>query len=223
VSGGAYGIDIAVHRGVLAAGGQAVVVLAGGLDRLYPRGNERVLAKARAEQLVLSEAKPGVSPTRWRFLERNRLIAAMSAATVVVEAARRSGALSTANAAAGLGRPLGAVPGPVTSMTSVGCHYLLRNREATCVTGAGDLVELISGLDATREAQDSLFGPVSDPLDLRVLDALPRRNGVDTAELAGRVGITPRQAQAALGRLSLTGEAVMTGGRWRRAFPAGGR
>ena len=123
VSGGAYGIDAAAHRGALAAdGGATIAVLAGGLDRLYPRGNTELLERIRDRHLVLSEAPPGTAPTRWRFLARNRLIAALSQATVVVEAAWRSGALSTARLADQLSRPVGAVPGPITSAASAGCQ-----------------------------------------------------------------------------------------------------
>src|SRR5699024_9693177 len=142
VSGGAFGIDAAAHRAVLGARGRTVAVLAGGVDRLYPRGNEGLLSAVAGSGAVVSAQPPGTGVTRYRFLDRNRLIAALSGATVVVEAAARSGALSTAAWADALGRPVGAVPGPVTSVASVGCHMLLRDRGAVLVGRTADVVEL---------------------------------------------------------------------------------
>lgn len=126
VSGGAYGIDGTAHRATIAAGGTTVAVLAGGLDRYYPAGHQQLLERVADTGAVISESPIDAPPTRFRFLERNRLIAAMAAATVVVEAGGRSGSLSTAHLARGLGRIVGAVPGPVTSGTSTGCHELIR-------------------------------------------------------------------------------------------------
>jgi DNA protecting protein DprA len=144
VSGGAYGIDVAAHRGALSAGGITVALLAGGVDRTYPAGNRDLLESlAREHGAVVAECPPGTAPVRSRFLLRNRLIAALAGATVVVEAAWRSGALSTAAHAGALLRPLGAVPGPVTSMASVGCHRPLRDGAAVCVTSTADVLELI--------------------------------------------------------------------------------
>lgn len=143
VSGGAFGIDAAAHRGALAAGGPTVAVLAGGVDRAYPRGNEDLFATILASGAVVSEVPPGTAPTRSRFLLRNRLIAAGSGVTVVVEAAARSGALNTAGHAEALLRPVGAVPGAVTSAASVGCHRLIREGRAVCVTDADDVAELV--------------------------------------------------------------------------------
>jgi DNA processing protein len=142
ISGAAYGVEGAAHRGALAAGGPTIAVLACGIDIAYPRGHEQLIDQIARQGAVVSEIPPGFGPTRSRFLERARLIAAMSAATVVVEAASRSGALVTATAASALGRAVGAVPGPVTSVTSSGCHQLLRTG-ASCVTGADDVAELI--------------------------------------------------------------------------------
>src|SRR5450756_1961145 len=143
VSGGAYGIDAVAHRAALAAGGTTVAFLAGGVDRLYPAGNATLLAAIQESGgSLVSEVPPGSVPSKVRFLQRNRLIAAASRATVVVEAAWRSGALSTATHAAGLLRPVGAVPGPVTSAASAGCHRLLRDGCAVCVTDAADALPL---------------------------------------------------------------------------------
>jgi DNA processing protein len=135
VSGGAFGVDVAAHRGALAAGGRTVALLAGGIDRPTPAGNLAVLERIVDDGgALVAESPPGTPPSRARFLQRNRVIAALTGATVVVEAAWRSGALSTAARAAELLRPVGAVPGPITSTASVGCHRLLRDGAAVCVT-----------------------------------------------------------------------------------------
>lgn len=115
VSGAAFGIDGAAHRAALLAGGTTIAVLAGGVDRPYPRAHTHMLDRIAATGAVISEVPCGSEPTKWRFLQRNRVIAALGDATVVVEAGHRSGALNTAGHAAAMSRPLGAVPGPVTS------------------------------------------------------------------------------------------------------------
>jgi DNA processing protein len=148
VSGAAYGIDGMAHRATLVSGGTTVAFLAGGVDRLYPAAHHDLLLRVAASGAIVSELPCGTAPTKWRFLQRNRLIAAASDATVVVEAGRRSGSLNTAGHAAALGRPLGAVPGPVTSSTSAGCHRLLREYDAVCITSAADVVELVLGSSA---------------------------------------------------------------------------
>ncbi|WP_254069482.1 DNA-processing protein DprA [Herbiconiux sp. VKM Ac-2851] len=160
VSGGAYGIDGMAHRAALVSGGTTVAFLAGGVDRLYPAAHHDLLLRIAARGALVSELPCGASPTKWRFLQRNRLIAAMTRATVVVEAGHRSGSLNTAGHAAALGRPLGAVPGPVTSATSAGCHRLLREYDATCVTTPADVVELVLGPATDRP---SLLDPPPPP------------------------------------------------------------
>lgn len=142
ISGGAYGIDGAAHRATLASDQTTVAFLAGGVDRLYPSGHSGLLQRIIDRGLVIGELPCGSPPTRWRFLQRNRLIAAVATATVVVEAGRRSGSLNTAGHAAMMGRPLGAVPGPVTSPASSGCHRLIREYDAVCVTSAAEMAEL---------------------------------------------------------------------------------
>ena len=219
VSGAAYGIDAQAHRGALAGGGPTVAVVACGVDRAYPRGNEQLIERIAREGLVVSEVPPGSSPTRWRFVQRNRLIAALSRATVVVEAAWRSGAMITAGEAVSLGREVGAVPGPVTSAASAGCHRLLREG-AVCVTDADEIVELLSPIGAAPAPARS--APASehdglDPIDLRVFDALPVRSAVGVDRLAGTAGLDGPVVAAALGRLQLRGLAVEGGGLWRRA------
>lgn len=145
-SGGAYGIDGAAHRAALMSGGATVAWLAGGVDRMYPIGHAQLgdrIASAAGSALV-SEVALGSSPTRWRFLSRNRLLAAATQATVIVEAGFRSGSLNTAGHAASLGRPLGAVPGNVTSAASAGCHRLLREYDARVITTGAEALELIT-------------------------------------------------------------------------------
>lgn len=224
VSGGAYGIDTAAHRGALAVGGRSVAVMAGGVDRFYPRGSTDMLERLLDDGAVVAEAAPGASPGRHRFLARNRLIAAVTSATVVVEAALRSGALSTARHAAGVGRPLGAVPGPVTSMASAGCHRLLREQDATCVTGYEDVLELALPIGATlvRPGDDEPAASPAGFLDdldaeqARVLDAMPAVRAADTASIARTAGIDPQDVRAALGLLELAGRVEMSGSGWRR-------
>lgn len=145
VSGGAFGIDAAVHRGALAADGVTVLVSAGGLDRPYPPAHRNLYEQVRKRGLLISESPPGAAPHKHRFLTRNRIIAALSAATVVVEAAPRSGALNTAAHCRLIGRPVMAVPGPITSALSAGCHGLLRMEfePARLVTSVADVLEII--------------------------------------------------------------------------------
>ena len=219
VSGGAYGIDAAAHRGALTGGGATHVVLAGGVDRAYPVGNAHLLEEVvRAGGSLISEVPPGSTPTRGRFLQRNRLIAAASRATVVVEAAWRSGAASTAHHAARLLRPVGAVPGPVTSAASAGCHRLLRDGVAVCVTDADEVVELAGdvGADLTPVPAGSDLRPTDglDPVARRVHDGLSRRHARDTEEIAARAGTTLSQARAMLGLLELDGLARRVASGW---------
>jgi DNA processing protein len=148
ISGGAYGIDAAAHRGALAAEAVTIAVLACGVDYPYPAGHADLFAAIAGQGLVVSEWPPGCRPARTRFLVRNRVIAALGCGTVIVEAGERSGALNTARHAATLGKPLMAVPGPVTSAQSAGCHRIIRDWGASCVTRAADIIELLSPLSA---------------------------------------------------------------------------
>ncbi len=219
VSGGAYGIDARAHRAALAADGATVAVLACGVDRAYPRGNEQLLAEIARVGALVSEVPPGSAPTRWRFLERNRLIAALTAATVVVEAAWRSGAQSTARHAAQLARPVGAVPGPVTSALSAGCHRLLRDG-AVCVTDPAEVLELVGPMgqglpdlpEMPRRPHDGLSAE-----QILVLDALPVRSWAGTKALTRAAGLPYEQVVAGLGHLLGRGLAENDGSGWRRA------
>lgn len=220
VSGGAYGIDAAAHRGALGVDGATTAVLAGGVDRLYPAGNTTLLEAVMASGAVVSEVPPGSVPSRNRFLARNRIIAALGAATVVVEAAWRSGALSTAARAAELSRPVGAVPGPVTSVASAGCHRLMREQGAVCVTDATELLELAGGAgehlpDDDRPVPPGLLDDL-DPVARRVLDALPLRGFAPVPNVARAAGLPPSEVRAALGSLELDGRVRRAGATWAR-------
>ncbi|MFP5283112.1 MAG: DNA-processing protein DprA, partial [Actinomycetes bacterium] len=209
VSGGAYGIDAAAHRGALAAGGQTVCVLANGLDVAYPRGNSELLERMGREHLLVSELPPGATPTRVRFLARNRLIAALALGTVVVEAAYRSGARNTASWALQCGRQLMAVPGPVHSALSAGPHLMIRNGQATLVTGGADVLELVSALGTHTlvNPQGALrFTDHLDPSALAVYEAVPTRRRASVGEIALAAGVTLPACLAELGALEADGQ-----------------
>lgn len=217
VSGGAYGIDGAAHRAALGVGGATVAFLAGGVDRAYPAGHQTLLRQIVAEGAVVSEPPCGTAPTKWRFLARNRLIAALGQATVVVEAGWRSGSLNTAGHAATLGRPLGAVPGPVTSASSAGCHRLLREYDAQCVTSAREVRELWGQADPVPPGSEH-----RDPERTRLLDAMSTRSGQVAEELARRSGLSSARVRALLGLLQLEGSVELSNGGWRRTAATAG-
>lgn len=219
VSGGAFGIDAAAHRSALASGGVTIAFQAGGVDRFYPRAHEDLLTEIiRSGGAIVSEAPPGSAPMRQRFLSRNRLIAAQSQAVVVVEASWRSGALSTARHAADILRPLGAVPGPVTSMASAGCHRIIREGMAVCVTDTEEVLELIGPLEAGPQHQVHQPG-VLDDLDketARVLDSFPARSATTVDALIHIAGLAPHVVLRALGELQLAGRISRVGGKWKK-------
>jgi len=223
VSGGAYGIDAHAHRAALAGGSAAVptiAVMAGGVDRFYPSGNEDLLRAVCNQGAVLAEVPPGSAPTRYRFLQRNRLIAALAAVTVVVEARWRSGALNTAHHAETLGRAVGAVPGSVHSANSAGCHRLLRDGGAVCVTDAAEIAELASPSGVGLSAPGTAHAADHDGLtleDLILLDALPLRSTTSVDKLCAVAGLSADSVRAGLGRLGLLGLAASERGGWKRA------
>ena len=219
VSGGAYGIDGAAHRAALAVDGLTVAVLAGGIDVPYPAGHSSLLHRVGEEGLIVTEYPPRLRPQRHRFLTRNRLVAALSGATVVVEAGARSGAANTAAWAKALGRGVCAVPGPVTSSASVGCHVLLR-ADATLVTRADEVLELVGhagelAADPARPA--TLFDGLADD-ERRVYDALPARGARTVDEIAVGSGLPPTQVLGPLSLLEIAGLVVCQGGRWKLAL-----
>lgn len=219
VSGGAYGIDGAAHRAAVAADGLTVAVLAGGIDVSYPSGHAALFHRIREQGLLVTEYPPGLRPQRHRFLTRNRLVAALSGATVVVEAGARSGAANTAAWAMALGRGVCAVPGPVTSSASVGCHILLR-AGATVVTRADEVVELV-GRAGELAADEQRPTTVLDDLaenERRVYDALPARGARTVDELAVASGLPPKLVLGPLSMLEIAGLVVCQGGRWKLAL-----
>lgn len=154
IAGGAYGIDSAAHRSVLAAGGQTIAVLATGLDRRYPAAHTELLNRIADTGLLVSELPPGAVPSRDRFIARNRLMAALSGGVVIPEAGVRSGSLTTVFSADGLGRGIGAVPGPVTSAVSNGTNELIKQGIASVVTQTGDVIALLDRDEADHRSSD---------------------------------------------------------------------
>ncbi|MFI6374565.1 DNA-processing protein DprA [Streptomyces sp. NPDC050546] len=216
VSGGAYGVDGAAHRGALGAGGATVAVLACGVDRPYPRGHTQLISRIAEQGLVIGELPPGDHPTPSRFILRNRVIAALTRGTVVVEAAHRSGSLVTARAAQRLGRHTMGVPGPATSGLSAGVHELLRG-EAALVTDAADVVELVG--DIGQLAPDRR-GPVLprdllEPAARQVLAALPGGQAARPDEIARRAQTAQEDAIARLYELRALGYVERHGDGWK--------
>lgn len=222
-SGAAYGVDAVAHRTALALDTPTIAVLAGGVDRAYPAAHDRLLERITQHGVVCSEMIPGAAPTRWRFLQRNRIIAALSQATLVTEAGVRSGTINTAGHAASIGRPLGAVPGPVTSAASAGCHRLIREYDAELITNARDMLTVL-GIDenaaiienthaANEHAGDSTDAPAHPgdterelSIHRRVIDALPLRGRRPASEIARRAGLTAEQTSHTLAELQLLGK-----------------
>jgi DNA processing protein len=220
VSGAAFGIDQAAHRGALAAGGPTVAVLACGVDRAYPKAHAPLLEHLYAHGVVVSETPLGGAPQRIRFLARNRLIAAITRGTVVVEAAVRSGALNTANWASRLNRPVMGVPGPVTSAASGGVHQLIRLHGAELVTNGAEVLEMVGA--AGEHLVEPPRGPVHarDGLSLKhqqVLDAVPVANGAPEVSIARVAGLATAEVVAALGHLSAVGLVEVDDEGWRLA------
>jgi DNA processing protein len=216
VSGGAYGIDGAAHRAALAADGVTVAVLAGGVDVLYPAGHSALLHRVATHGLLVSEYPPGVRPARHRFLTRNRLVAALSGATVVVEAGIRSGAASTAAWARALGRVVCAVPGPITSAASTGCHILLQ-AGAELVTRADEVREIIgrAGEFAGEQPRPADVLDALTDIERRVYEALPGRGARTPDEIAVGSGLPATEVLGPLAMLEIAGLIERHEGRWR--------
>ncbi|MEU5695535.1 DNA-processing protein DprA [Actinosynnema sp. NPDC020468] len=218
VSGAAFGIDAAAHSGSLAAGGPTVAVLACGVDVPYPVAHEGLLDRISRHGLVVSEYPPAHTPARHRFLTRNRLIAALGDGTVVVEAGRRSGAKNTAAATSAFGRVLMAVPGPVTSATSSGCHELLRSGEAVPVSSVAEVVESTGrlGFDLVEATRSREKAPVHGDA-MRVFEALGLRRGVSVEAVAVESGVDLPMVRALLPELELAGLAERVDDGWKRS------
>ena len=222
VSGGAVGIDAAAHRGALTAGRPTVAVLACGLDRPYPVSNSGLFERVAEDGLLVTEWPPGSLPHRHRFLVRNRVIAAATRGTVVVEAAVRSGAVQTLHRAIQLGRTAMAVPGPVSSAMSVGCHEALRTEGTRLVTGASHVLEEVGSIGVDLAATPR--GPVydHDRLDAKtaqVLDAVPARQAAGPEEIAAAAGVALTDALYALSELVAAGFAIAKDGGYALAPP----
>jgi DNA processing protein len=226
VSGAAFGIDGAAHRGALAAEGRTLAVQACGLDIAYPAGHHGLLDRIAVDGAVVSEYPPGIRPARHRFLVRNRLIAAFAAGTVVVEAGVRSGARSTASAAFALGRVVMAVPGPVTSALSVGCHLLIREEQAVLVTRVAEVLEAVGRIGADlapplttpRRPTDGLSAEL-----LAVYEALPARASRHPEQLVRDSGVPLNRVRSALPLLELQGLVGCGTSGWHRVLGDDGR
>lgn len=216
VSGAAYGIDGCAHRGALAMGGATIAVLACGADVDYPRSHASLLERIAGDGLVVSEQPPGQAPMKGRFLSRNRIIAALSVGTVVVEAALRSGSLNTLHRADQLGRVTMAMPGPVTSKASGGAHAAVRGGSAVLVTSAKDVLEELGGLGA----EESAVPIASTELDRlpdtarTTLEGLDWRTGRSMTEIGLMVGLTAREVRSALALLERRDLVARHGAGW---------
>lgn len=232
ISGGAMGIDIAAHRAALTQQGSdlpTIAFMAGGLDRLYPAQNSDALNMIVDRGLIMSEVSVGNTPTRWRFLERNRLIAALARHTIVVEARWRSGALNTARHAMEIGRTLWAVPGQINSPNSVGTNRLLRDGLAQTLTEAADILEYDAaagfelGTEHESEWDQATSSSALDELTERqgrVWDDLSPRSYRGVDEIAAALGLSARDVMADLFHLGRCGLAESSGTSWRKVRPA---
>jgi DNA processing protein len=222
VSGGAFGIDAAAHRGALAGRGCTIAVLACGVDRPYPVAHAALFEQILERGLVVSEWPPGSDPHRHRFLVRNRVIAALTRGTVMVEANARSGARQTLGRAALLGRSIMVVPGPVTSAMSVGCHQAQRQLGARLVTSYAEVLEEVGRIGddlapIPRGPQTRLDELPSEMA--RILDGIPARGGADAAVVAAAVGVPLRDVLRALPALRDQGFVAETEAGWRALVP----
>jgi len=219
VSGGAHGIDTAGHRGALAAAGCTIAAMACGIDIAYPAANAGLLQQIEETGAVVTELPPGFAPQKQRFLSRNRLIAALTPGTLVVEAGLRSGSRSTATAASRLGRLLAAVPGPVTSPASAGPHQLIRECGATLVTDVDECADLFGAIGTDlaeqKRAQPTLFDALGES-DRRLLDAMPVMRGTTAEKLAVSAGLTAREVTRGLAALHAARLVERIESGWRR-------
>jgi DNA processing protein len=214
VSGGAFGIDACAHQGSLQAGGSTIAAMAGGLGRLYPLANLELLNQIGEQGLLISELPPMVAPAKWRFLKRNRLIAALGDATVVVQAGIKSGAMNTADKAAEFGRPVAVVPGQINSAYHVGCHRFANEHPNTqLVTAVAELPYLLPGRMGGPELQGVAAG--LGALETRALDAfVPGENAFE--KLLKESGLTASEGAIALGSLELEGLIKRVGSGYQR-------
>lgn len=213
VSGGAYGIDGIAHRSTLALRGNTVAVMAGGLDKFYPSGNSDLLRRVSQTGAVISEVPPGTIPSKWRFLQRNRLISALGQSTLVVEANWRSGALNTVSHCERLERPIYAVPGPITSPKSAGTNKLIAEGRAQLVVDGDDLLEHL-GETIRVTTQQELDG--LGAIEKRVFDALGY-DVLEIAEICSSAGLTRDEARFGLSNLELDGLVLRRDNAWTKS------
>lgn len=215
VSGLAYGVDACAHRGALGVRGRTVAVVASGVDDPYPSANAALARRIIGSGAVVSEMPPGERPTRYAFLARNRIIAALADAVVVVEAAARSGAKNTASWGNALGRPVLAVPGPITSSLSATPHKLIRDGEAVLVTGAEDVESVLSPVGTFEEPSGRGAQRPIDQLPLPLLEireVIGAKEQVSAAQLSARTGQPMIDAMANAAELVETGWLQESGG-----------
>lgn len=220
VSGAAFGIDQAAHRGAISVGAPTVAVLACGADRVYPEQHRDLIEHIAATGAVVSETVPGGAPMRVRFLSRNRLIAALTGGTVVVEAALRSGALNTANWAGRLNRHLMGVPGPVSSAASAGVHQLIRTGAATLVTSGAEALEVLGAAGEHLLTVPRGRERARDALTERqrlVLDAVPVARGATSSSIARLAGLSADRAHVTLLELEVREMVECAEDGWRLA------
>lgn len=228
ISGGALGIDIAAHLGSLSADGITTAVLACGVDKLYPSANEHTLRRVATSGGIISEYPPGTGVTRYRFLDRNRIIAALGSVTVVVEAAMRSGALSTARWAHAMDRPVFAVPGSIHSRASAGCNNLL-GMYAMPLALTSEIREIVPTYGFERTAAPHPYDVgASQPTwrpgnpdgwmseeQIRVFEALRGDFAQDSTTISRESGVPEPKVRRHLGTFERFGFASHTGGRWK--------
>lgn len=220
LSGAAFGIDAAAHRAALGVGGTTVAVLACGIDRAYPSGHARLLQRIADSGAVISEYAPGTTPAKHRFLARNRIVAGLGSAVVVVEAGWRSGARNTAAWARKLGRPVLAVPGPVTSASSKGCHRMIREGEARLVASAHDVVEEAGPVGDVGEGRPSMFRDLDALSDtaLLVYEAFPSSGTRSPTELSESSSVPVAKVRSILPLLELEGFVANSETGWYRVL-----
>ena len=223
VSGAAFGIDAAAHQGALAVHGPAIAVLPCGPDRVYPEGNRRLVEAVAEQGVVITELAIGTVAMRHRFLSRNRIIAALSRATLVVEAGLRSGSLNTAGWAEAMRHPVGLVPGPVTQMSSAGCHEWIQKHRGSLVTDTADLLALAGRVGEEVDLPVEQLGPAREldaltPPQRRIHDLLSRSRGTSSGELAAELVLPVEEGFAEIATMSIDGWVEQDDeGRWRRA------
>lgn len=217
VSGGAVGVDIAAHKGALSVGSPTLCVLAGGVQARYPASNEHIFHQIMDNGVIISESPPKESPRRQRFLTRNRIIASLTQATLIVEASRRSGTASTASWAELIHRPIFGVPGSVYSSASEGIHAMMSEGRAMLVHSPTDVLQLINIGNVHTPSSKAVtdWRSLTQP-ELDVWESLPKKGQALAADVAARCGLSFPEVTALLTELNLKNMASFDGFFWRR-------